>query len=146
MAGGRCAEPGCGRFVGRREVFCGRHADGAAVEEGRGAGGAAGGTGAGVPAGDGREAAPRRGGEGPGARLAAALARAAADPGLDEEVGALRLTLARLLREEEADPLKVATAVARLAAVGVQAARTRRALAEDGPDELLAAVESWLEE
>ena len=78
--------------------------------------------------------------------LAAALARAAADPGLDEEVGALRLTLARLLREEEADPLKVATAVARLAAVGVQAARTRRALAEDGPDELLAAVESWLEE
>ena len=89
---------------------------------------------------------PRLGGEGPGARLAAALARAAADPGLDEEVGALRLTLARLLREEEADPLKVATAVARLAAVGVQAARTRRALAEDGPDELLAAVESWLEE
>ena len=140
MAGGRCAEPGCGRFVGRQETFCGRHADG---EAGAGIGESAG---AGVPAGDGREAASRLGGEGPGARLAAALARAAADPGLDEEVGALRLTLARLLREEEADPLKVATAVARLAAVGVQAARTRRALAEDGPDDLLAAVESWLEE
>ena len=146
MAGGRCAEPGCGRFVGRREVFCGRHADGAAVEEAGGSAGRAAESGAGVPAGDGREVAPRLGGEGPGARLAAALARAAADPGLDEEVGALRLTLARLLREEEADPLKVATAVARLAAVGVQAARTRRALAEDGPDDLLAAVESWLEE
>lgn len=138
MAGGRCAEPGCGRFVGRREVYCRRHAGGARAEVGAEVDSS-------VKAGAKTERG-RLGGDGTGARLAAALSRAAADPGLDEEVGALRLTLVRLLREEAADPLKVATAVARLAAVGVQAARTRRALAEDGPDDLLAAVESWLEE
>ena len=50
---------------------------------------------------------------------------AATDPGLDAEVGALRLALARLLTEER-DPSKLAAGVSRLTAVAVQAARLRQ--------------------
>ena len=49
---------------------------------------------------------------------------AAADTGLDAEVAALRLALARLLTEER-DPSKLAAGIARLAAVAVQAAHLR---------------------
>lgn len=60
---------------------------------------------------------------GPGLR--GVLGGAAADEGLEAEIGALRLALARLLQEEE-DPSRLATGVARVAGVAVQAARLRR--------------------
>lgn len=79
---------------------------------------------------------------GPG--IGETVARAAADPGLDDEIGALRVTLARLLLEE-ADAARLATAVARLAQVAVQAARVRRSLATEEPD-LIAAMLRRLDE
>lgn len=60
-----------------------------------------------------------------GAGLREALRGAAADDGLEAEIGALRLALARLL-QEEGDPSRLATGVARVAGVAVQAARLRR--------------------
>jgi hypothetical protein len=53
------------------------------------------------------------------------LRGAAADSGLEAEIGALRLALARLL-DEEADASRLATGVARVAGVAVQAARLRQ--------------------
>jgi hypothetical protein len=50
---------------------------------------------------------------------------AAADSGLEAEIGALRLTLARLLNEEQ-DPAKLAAGVSRVAGVAIQAARLRQ--------------------
>ncbi|MFT4039761.1 MAG: hypothetical protein QM692_16390, partial [Thermomicrobiales bacterium] len=79
-----------------------------------------------------------------GEGLRAALAGAAADGGLEAEIGALRLTLARLL-QEEADPAKLAASVARVAAVSVQAARLRQG-AGDAGDELRAALLRELDE
>jgi hypothetical protein len=52
------------------------------------------------------------------------LQGAAADAGLEAEIGALRLTLIRLLNEEH-DPSRLAASVARIAGVAVQAARLR---------------------
>jgi hypothetical protein len=55
----------------------------------------------------------------------AGLRRVAADPGLEAEVGAVRVALVRLL-EEEGDASRLATGIARLAGVAVQAARLRQ--------------------
>jgi hypothetical protein len=57
--------------------------------------------------------------------LREALHGAATDPGLDAEIGALRLALARLL-DEERDASRMAVGVARVAGVAVQAARLRQ--------------------
>ena len=59
------------------------------------------------------------------------LRGAAADPGLEIEIGAVRLALLRLL-DEEADPTRLATGVARLTAVAAQAGRLRALSAADG--------------
>jgi hypothetical protein len=59
-----------------------------------------------------------------GAGLGRTLRGAAADAGLEAEVGALRLALIRLLQEEQ-DPSRLAAGVARVAGVAVQAARLR---------------------
>jgi hypothetical protein len=77
----------------------------------------------------------------PAAEVGAMLARAAADPGLDHEIGAVRVTILRLMGDDAADPLKAALAVARLAAVAVQAARARQSLAEAGAGPLQALIE-----
>ncbi|MBA2278241.1 MAG: hypothetical protein H0W06_10815 [Chloroflexia bacterium] len=61
------------------------------------------------------------------ASLARVIAEAAAERGLVEEIGALRLVLARLLVEED-DLSKLAANVARVASVAVQAARAQRAM------------------
>lgn len=61
-----------------------------------------------------------------GAGLKRTLHGAAADTGLEAEIGALRLTLVRLLNEER-DPSRLAAGVSRVAAVAVQAARLRNA-------------------
>jgi hypothetical protein len=63
-----------------------------------------------------------------GEGLRSTLRAAAADTSLAAEIGALRLTLVRLLNEEH-DPSRLAAGVSRIAAVAVQAARLR-----GGPD------------
>jgi hypothetical protein len=78
----------------------------------------------------------------PAAEVGAMLARAAADPGLDHEIGAVRVTILRLMGDEAADPLKAALAVARLAAVAVQAAKARQSLAEAGAGPLREVIEA----
>jgi hypothetical protein len=59
-----------------------------------------------------------------GRKLRRTLRVAAQDTGLDVEVGALRLSLIRLLQEEH-DPARLATGVARITAIAVQAAQLR---------------------
>lgn len=59
-----------------------------------------------------------------GQGLRRTLRAAARDTGLETEIGALRLALARLLMEE-GDPSRLAAGVSRVAAVAVQAARLR---------------------
>ncbi|MGH2615542.1 MAG: hypothetical protein ACRDJC_09910 [Thermomicrobiales bacterium] len=115
----RCAARGCGRWTRAGEAFCRRHGSGGGGE---------------APDDDGGRdrlaifRARLAAGDydavlGPGLR--GALRGAAADPGLDAEIGALRLALARLL-DEERDASRLATGVARVAGVAVQAARLRQ--------------------
>jgi hypothetical protein len=59
-----------------------------------------------------------------GRGLRRTLRAAAADGGLEAEIGALRLALAKLLQEEH-DPSRLAAGVSRVAGVAVQAARLR---------------------
>ena len=135
MGQGRCATPGCGRFVRAGLAVCRRHggttAD--AAEE---------------PERERRAAAT----EAFRARLARGeyralfepplgevLAQAAAERPLVDEIGALRVTLARLLAEEE-DPSKLAAGVARVAGVAIQAARAQRQVGGDTSDALTAVL------
>ncbi len=62
-----------------------------------------------------------------GERLAELMAQAAADGGVTDELAVLRIVMARLLAEEE-DPVTLAKAVSRVAAVSIQAARAQRAI------------------
>jgi len=55
-----------------------------------------------------------------------ALRQAAADAGLEAEIGALRVALLRLLQEER-DPSRMATGIARVAGVALQAFRQQQA-------------------
>jgi hypothetical protein len=72
------------------------------------------------------------------------LRGAAADPGLEIEIGAVRLALLRLL-DEESDPARLAAGVARLTAVAVQAGRLRDAAeAEGGLAEVHAVIQHVL--
>ena len=69
-------------------------------------------------------------------RLREVMAQAAAERGLAEEIGALRVVLARLLTTEGEDPLRVAHAVARVAGTTVRAVGAQRALEGEAGDEL----------
>lgn len=62
-----------------------------------------------------------------GERLGDLMAQAAADGGVTDELAVLRIVMARLLVEEE-DPVTLAKAVSRVAAVSIQAARAQRAI------------------
>ncbi|HEY7036016.1 MAG TPA: hypothetical protein VH482_32080 [Thermomicrobiales bacterium] len=73
------------------------------------------------------------------------IAQAAAERGLADEIGALRVVLARLLLEE-ADLSKLVTGVARLASVTVQATRAQRAIAGEQADGLTEAIAQILAE
>lgn len=64
-----------------------------------------------------------------GKGLRRTLQGAAADATLEAEVGALRVALAKLLREED-DPTRLAAGVSRVAGVAIQAARLRNASAD----------------
>ena len=92
------------------------------------------------------EAGDYRGLFGPG--LAEVLTQAAADRNLTDEIGALRVVLARLLVEEE-DATRLAAGVARAAGVAVQAARAQRAIGgglADGLSEALTQILVELDE
>ncbi len=135
--GRRCAMPGCGRFVAAGETWCGRHLAEDAVED------------AVSSADEGTgfrrrlEAASYR--ELLGEALGTVLAEAASERSLVNEIGALRVTLARLLVEED-DVGRLATNVARVAAVAVLAARAQAAIATERPEDVAAAVVRTLEE
>lgn len=118
----RCAAGGCGRWTRAGEAYCRRHSAGdeadaedVSLERSSREGLAA--FRARLAAGD-YDALL-----GPGLR--GTLRGAAQDPGLEAEVGALRLALVRLL-DEERDPSRLAAGVARVAGVSVQAARLRK--------------------
>ena len=115
-----CAAPGCGRFVRGGAVWCRRH----------------------DPAGDEFEPADgqdeseeaaefrRRLERGEyrrlfGDRVNEVIRQAATERGLEDEIGILRIVLARLLLEE-GDPAQLAESVARVTGVAIQAARARR--------------------
>lgn len=77
--------------------------------------------------------------------LAPQIAQAAHESGIESEIGVLRLVMARLLAEE-ADPAKLASGVAKLASVVIQAQRAQRALSGKAADDLTDAVAVILEE
>ena len=62
-----------------------------------------------------------------GERLSALMQQAASDGGVADELAVLRIVMARLVAEED-DPVTLAKAVARVAAVSIQAARAQRAI------------------
>ena len=80
-----------------------------------------------------------------GERMDALMAAAAEEEGIEDEIGVLRILLARLM-VEEADPLKLAEAVARIAGVSVQAARVRHAISGKRTESFTDAVARVLEE
>lgn len=118
----RCAAPGCGRWTRVGAHYCGRHdpheSDGqiaaAAVENGAN----------GPVAFRARLATGDYYEEVIGAALRRVLQGAAAKPALEDEFGALRVALARLLHEER-DPSRLAAGVARVAGVAVQVEKLR---------------------
>ena len=139
--GERCAAPGCGRFVARGTGYCRRHAAESSAED------------RGPPASNEGERAELfrervRAGD-YRALLEPALwgviATASADRGLANEIGSLRVVLARLLAEE-GDPGRLAQNAARVAAVLVQATRAQHALSGDMADGLAEAFTHILAE
>ncbi len=60
-------------------------------------------------------------------RLGEVMAQAAAEIGVADELGALRIVMARLLTEQD-DPVVLAPLIARIASVSIQAARVQRAI------------------
>jgi hypothetical protein len=78
-----------------------------------------------------------------GRRLGEVMAEAAGEAGVGDELGALRVVMARLLTEE--DDLEVlAPLVARIASVSIQAARAQRAISGQLADSLTEALTAVL--
>ena len=71
------------------------------------------------------------------------MAQAAAEAGVGDELGALRIVMARLLTEEE-DLVVMAQLIARIASVSIQAARGQRAISGQLADSLTDAVTAIL--
>ncbi|HEV2107018.1 MAG TPA: hypothetical protein VGR16_02005, partial [Thermomicrobiales bacterium] len=71
--------------------------------------------------------------------LARIIAQAAAQQGLDDEIGAVRYALARLLAEER-DASRLALGVARLTRAAVAASCERRESRQEQPDPLTEAM------
>jgi hypothetical protein len=135
----RCATPGCGRFVRRGATWCRVHEDGE-VEA----------VGAGLDENEHAAEFRRRLDDGDyrrlfDARMREVIGQAAAERGLADEIGALRVVLARLLLEEE-DLSRLVSGVARLASVTVQATRAQRAIVGDQADGLTEAIAQILAE
>jgi hypothetical protein len=71
--------------------------------------------------------------------------QAAGEPGLADEIGVLRVVLARLMVEER-DPKQLAESVSRVAAVAIQAARAQRAISGEQAEGFTNAVTQILME
>lgn len=67
------------------------------------------------------------------------IEQAGSEPGLANEIGVLRVVLAKLL-VEESDITQLATSVARVAAVAIQAARAQRAISGEQAEGLTDAI------
>ena len=80
-----------------------------------------------------------------GERLGEVMAQAAAEAGVAEELGALRIVMARLLTEED-DPVVLAPLIARIASVSIQAARVQRAISGQLAETLTEALTTILAE
>jgi hypothetical protein len=80
-----------------------------------------------------------------GDRLGEVMAQAAAEAGVSEELGALRIVMARLLTEEE-DVVTLAPLIARIASVSIQAARVQRAISGQLAESLTEAITTILAE
>jgi hypothetical protein len=78
-----------------------------------------------------------------GRRLGEVMAEAAGEAGVGDELGALRVVMARLLTEEE-DLEVLAPLVARIASVSIQAARAQRAISGQLADSLTEALTAVL--
>jgi hypothetical protein len=133
MSANRCAAPGCGRFVSWSALWCARHADSSGDEDGE------------PPALDERAAEfERRLARGEyrqlfGEVLREIIEQAAEKPGLADEIGVLRVVLARLMVEER-DPKQLAESVSRVARVAIEAARAQRAISGEQAEGLTNAI------
>lgn len=78
-------------------------------------------------------------------RVIEQAARKMQEHGPDDEIGALRFVLARLLAEEH-DPVKLASGVTRVASAAVQAARAQRAISGESAEGLTSALTQILAE
>ena len=73
------------------------------------------------------------------------MVEAAAENGVDDEIAILRIVMARLLAEED-DPVTLANAISRVAAVSIQAARAQRAISGKLAESLTDAMTTVLTE
>jgi hypothetical protein len=73
------------------------------------------------------------------------MVEAAAENGVDDEIAILRIVMARLLAEED-DPVTLANAISRVAAVSIQAARAQRAISGKLAESLTDAMTTILTE
>ena len=80
-----------------------------------------------------------------GERLTALMAQAASDGGVADELAVLRIVMARLMAEET-DPVVLAKAISRVAAVSIQAARAQRAISGQLAESLTDALTTILAE
>ena len=78
-----------------------------------------------------------------GRRLGEVMAEAAGEAGVADELGALRIVMARLLTEED-DLMVLAPLIARIASVSIQAARAQRAISGQLADSLTEALTAVL--
>jgi hypothetical protein len=78
-------------------------------------------------------------------QVIAQAAKRMQERGPDDEIGALRFVLARLLAEEE-DAVKLASGVTRVASAAVHAARAQRAISGESAEGLTSALTQILAE
>lgn len=80
-----------------------------------------------------------------GGRIGGIMQQAASESGVDDEIAILRIVMARLVAEET-DPVTLAKAISRVAAVSIQAARARRAISGQIAEGLTDAITTILME
>lgn len=130
MGATRCRESGCGRFSGKSEPYCRKHRSETIGELAQ-------------PCAESpdlisdevnqaEEEFQRRLAKGDyrtlfGELMNDVIQQAAEEPGLNDEIGILRVVLARILIEER-DPAQLAESIARVAGVAIQAARAQRSI------------------
>lgn len=140
----RCARPGCRAWAMRGAAYCRAHVH-QAGQTGR----------ATSDAPDGAPETAERGGTAPSSfrerlerggyrelferRVAEVLAEAGHGASLADEIGALRLVLARVLAEEE-DPAQLASSIPRIVGVLVRAVRAQRTISGEAAEDFTEAL------